>query len=369
VDYCEKEKSYLRETFSQPFGRSFYRHGIIMFPQEPSLEGLGDFLCSDEPLEKWMPWIRLQFESRSALHAAVEDDAVPYISLATHTGVFAAAFGCAIHVYSDVKPYTPASAIPRIHSVKEADALVEELESGRLKLSLNTKEFDRYFGLVDLVIREFGPDVPIGPVDIQSPFGIAAQIWEKGDFMMALYDEYPEVKILIHSAEKLLVNYLREFKSYIPSPAFCHWPYIWTDPTQGLWLSEDDIGIISPEMFKKWVLPSLERLSAEFGGLFMHCCAAADHQHQNLLSVSGFRGINRLTEYSAMGMGPALQDFAGHLPIISNPITEAESLLWLDEAPEDSMFIFTLRSRNIEDAKAIFSRMRLTLDNHPPIHP
>ncbi len=110
---------------------------------------------------------------------------------------------------------------------------------------------------------------------------------------------------------------------------------------------------------------SLSRISEATGGLFMHCCAAADHQHESFLKIPGFRGLNRLTEFSTKGIRPSIRDFAGKLPLISNPISEQEADGWLAMAEKDSMFFLTIRSTDIEDAKGISERMKKRLEEFP----
>jgi hypothetical protein len=105
---------------------------------------------------------------------------VPSVHLATHTGLFAEAFGCPIHVYTDTETFTPAGGQPLVHTTSEADKLKQP--------GFNTRAFDRYFELARLVRRELGPDVPISVPDIQTPFGIAAIVWEKASMMMALVE-------------------------------------------------------------------------------------------------------------------------------------------------------------------------------------
>lgn len=84
------------------------------------------------------------------------------------------------------------------------------------------------------------------------------------------------------------------------------------------------MGIISTGMFEQFALPSLVSLSDRFGGLFTHCCADANHQHGTFLAIPGHRGMNRVTEFSMEGIGPAIRNFAGKIPIISNPLEEGD---------------------------------------------
>jgi len=103
--------------------------------------------------------------------------------------------------------------------------------------------------------------------------------------------ENPEaVKRLVAKCECLLGSFLGEFQRMIPNCNLCHCPRAWAPHELGVWLSEDEVGSMSSAMFEEFCLPSLERLSRTFGGLFMHCCAAADHQYEGFKRVPNLRG-------------------------------------------------------------------------------
>ena len=60
----------------------------------------------------------------------------------------------------------------------------------------------------------------------------------------------------------------------------------------GITLSEDEVGMVSPEIFEEFFLPELTALSARYGGLGMHCCANARHQWANFRKIPGLQLLN-----------------------------------------------------------------------------
>lgn len=337
----ENEREFLRAIFTE----KGHRNGMVFYPQPESLLGLGDFLTGTRPVNDWVAWEVGNYKKRVEWHEALGDDSVPYVHLATHTGILAECFGCRIHEYDQKDSYVPASALPLISSAHEVSSLKQPKP--------DTRAIERYFELARLLRSELGPEVPISVPDIQSPFGVASIVWEKESLLYALIQEPQAVLDLVSMAETLLIELLNMYEDEITEGNYCHWPYIWTPMDTGCWVSEDEVGIISPEMFRTFVSPSLRRLSQTFGGLYTHCCADANHQHENFCEIPDHRAMNRVVEFSEQGIEPAMRDFSGKLVLISNPVGLEEALQWLDYAKGTNRVIVTLKASDMQEAYAM----------------
>jgi uroporphyrinogen-III decarboxylase len=126
--------------------------------------------------------------------------------------------------------------------------------------------------------------------DIQSPFDIAALIWEKSDFFAALYTEPEAVKELVAMAEELLSEFLDKWFARYGTEFAAHYPTYYMP--SGITLSEDEIGALSPEMVREFSLPVLNRLSGRYGQIGIHCCAHAVHQWGNLAGINNLTVLN-----------------------------------------------------------------------------
>lgn len=273
----ERNRRYLRELYEGTGPRL----GLVYNPPGGPRKTLGDYSASERPVAEWVDYFEHRYLWRLGFLDTVHDDSVPYVSLLTNTGFFPAAFGADLHHYE----VDGVAARPLITSAHEVASLSVP--------SLNVGPLDRFFELAGLLVDRLGPDVPISVPDIQSPFGIAAIIWDKADFLVACALEPDAVMDLCAMCHDLLRAFLKEFKRVVPSANMCHCPDMWVPPEYGCHLSEDEIGSISPEMFERFCLPWLSALSTEFGGLWIHCCADADHQYDGLAKIPGLRGLNR----------------------------------------------------------------------------
>jgi len=338
----KRNRRFLTDLFAGPFRG----HGIIVSATSDDPDHLGDFTISSRPVSDWVPLHVAQYQARVKSLETFQDDAVPYVSPYTNTGLFAAAFGCPIHVYEGMA--TNAAARPIVRTAAEADRLAEP--------SLDAPALWRVFELARLLRRELGPDVPIGVPDIQSPFDIAALIWNKEDFYLAVIDEPAAVKRLVDKCGELLVKFIVRFAREFGEVNFCHCPYAWAPPRLGCWLSEDEVGCVSPRMFDEFCMPWLVDLSRTFGGLFMHCCANADPHYRSFGRIPDLRGLNRV--FQSPGPGPAIEAFAGQTVLIQAWSDDDFMARMLDLARPGSRFLFNIAPGPVADVMARYERLR-----------
>ncbi len=339
-----RNRQFLADLFAGPFRG----HAIIMDSEPIPWHLPGDFAVSDAPLADWLPAILSRYEAQLDRQAALDDDAVPTARLSTGTGIFASAFGCPIHVYPD----SPAAARPIVFEPEEAD---------RLPLpSLDAPALARVFEMGRLVRQRLGPEAPISVPDIQSAFDIAALIWNKEDFYVACMRNPGAVKRLVDKCQDLLMRFftafIAEFGAGLGGVNLCHCPNAWAPPELGVWLSEDEAGCVSVPMFEELCLPNLNQLSDAFGGLFVHCCAAADHQYGSFRKIRNLRGLNRV--FQASGPRPAIQAFSGRTVLMMAWIDETYVNAMLDMAQPDTRFLFNMGAQPLDDAKRLYERLR-----------
>jgi hypothetical protein len=307
--------------------------------------GLGDYSISSRPVSDFVgPYVR-NYERRARSMEQFDDDSVPYASLATNTGIFAAAFGCRIHVYEGQE--TNAAARPLVRTAAEADRLGTP--------SLDAPTLSRILEIGRLLRRELGPEASIGVPDIQSPFDIAALIWNKEDLFPALLEEPEAVRRLVGKCQRLLVEFLTEFRRQIGEVNLCHCPYAWAPPELGVWLSEDEAGALSVRMFEEFCLPPLMEMSRAFGGIFVHCCAAADHQYPSFGKLSNLRGLNRV--FQKPGAEPAVRAFSGQAVFMQAWQTVDDYLKLLDLSLPNTRWLFNLEGE-MEKVRPEYERLR-----------
>lgn len=336
----ERNKRFLADLFAGPFPG----HAIIMDP-EPIVSGMpADVASSDRPVADWLDFHLRSYEAQVRVLEEIDHDAVPYAKVQTGTQLFAEAFGATVHVYDDGW----LAAMPLVTTPREADALAEP--------TLAARPLARVFELAGMLRERLGPEVPIGVPDLQSPFDIAALIWRKEDLYLAVVDDPDAVKRLAAKCLSLLKTFLREFRREFGEVNLCHCPMAWAPPELGCWLSEDEAGAMSVASFEEFCLPHLVDLSEAFGGLFVHCCATADHQYASFCKIPNLRGMNRV--FQEPGPAPAIRAFSGRAVLMQAWMTEDQVKGMLELAQPDTRFLFNMPGQPLDAARATYEHLR-----------
>jgi hypothetical protein len=340
--FIARNKHFLADLFAGPF----HGHGIIAPVVGENPGWAPDFTCSDHPVSEWVPWAVRNYRLWCEQLQVLGDDSVPYVSVTTGTQVFAAAFGCQVYCSQDTNP----SARPLVWTAEEADRLVEP--------PCDAPPLDRVFEFAERVRALAGPQVPICVPDIQSPFDIAALIWNKADLYSAMYENPGAVKRLVDKCHHLLEAFLKEYVRRSSPVNLIHYPTFWAPNELGCSLSEDEAGNMSTAMFEEFCVPSLVDLSRAFGGMFVHCCATADHQHSSFLRIPRLRAMQRnFGEIQGADPRRTVADFSGRcvLPVVG--VEEDWIVQILRLARPDTRFLFVLPARPLEELQPIYARL------------
>lgn len=334
-----------RQFLVDLFAGEFRGHAIIMDPLgKPFEKPDGDAAVSEAPVKDWLPCTLQMYEDRLRWHLMIGDDSVPWAGSWVGTEFFAACFGAPVKIDGQNIPF----ALPLVCTSEEADKLEAP--------SLNVRLIERIFELYYLAQERLGTDVPVGVPDIQSPFDIAALIWRKQDMFIAMREEPEAVKRLVDKCYQLLTSFFTEFKKQFPICSMSHCPYAYGPEELGIWLSEDEAGSMSVRDFEEFCLPTLTRLSEDHGGLFMHCCAAADHQYDNFNKIPNLRGINRV--FQAVGPRPAIKAFENRTVIMQAWWNLEKINGLLDMALPGTRFLLNMGPEDPDDSKRTYEALR-----------
>jgi hypothetical protein len=348
TNHIKQNEQFLRNIYAKG---PFQGHGFVCTP--PQLGGVDhadyDYTLSDKPVQNWVPQAVENYIRQLKYLEALEDDSVPYALFSTGTHIYAAAFGCPVHRYTD----SPPAALPRVATAAEAD-LLEQPDIWR------SPSLYRTFELAHAIQQELGKDVFLGPPDMQTGFDTAALVWEKEAFLRAMADpeEKDAVKRLAGKCAGLLKNFLLEFRKEFPQCSPCHCPNVWAPPEMGPWVSNDECGAFSEGMFREFCLPELTGLAHTFGSLGMHCCASAEHQFQAFREIPHFYAFNRVA--AQHGYQPILEPLGGPGgPVhVLGWVTAEDAEALMQAAPAGTRFIFNLLGASLDEARVWLERMR-----------
>ncbi len=338
-------------SFVEGKAGSFMFHVNCPFPdleaQMPPVPPLWPDRANERIERRWA-----EYEVLRQKAALVDDDRVPYISNTTGTEIFAEAFGCAVHRPDDNNPF----ALPLVRSAAEAD---------RLKApELSTSSLAYLFDIADELYRRGGPGVVMKPVDIQSPMDIVALIWEKTDLCCAMIDSPDAVKALADKVRGLLVAFFDEWFKRYGTTFVAHYPdYVMHG---GITMSVDEVGALSPDMFREFFRDELVSLAEHFDGLGIHCCADARHQWGNFRDLPGLKVMNHNappTRDAREYLLAALDFYANtvaQVPIGWTP--EGDPQTWPTEFAQGARVVFDVPATDVASAIGVADRLQRLRD-------
>ncbi len=274
----------------------------------------------------------------------LDDDQIPFLNMVSGTEIFAEAIGCPVYRPEDNMPF----AIALVKNAKEAAELkIPRLADSSLMVLLEMAETMRKRTCKDAVLK-----LP----DIQSPMDILAQVWDKTDLFMALYDEPETVKEVCKRITELLTEFLDEWFRLFGKEFIAHHPDYYMK--KGITLSADEIGSVSLDMYDDFFAPELNGLSERYGAIGIHCCADSEHLWERLAAVKGLKLINLYRTLPVLKRSYKVFDCV-HFPGLlidgtSHELPEQVPSFY----PAGTRAVLNLSSKNREDAIAKATLLR-----------
>jgi hypothetical protein len=250
--------------------------------------------------EERIRWIIEEYNNQIDSLDWLESDYVPAAQLVTGTEIFAEAMGCDVHRPDFDMPF----ALPFVHTAQDAEKVITP--------SWQETPLALQFEIADAVKSELGEEILLQLPDMQTPMDITALIWEKESFFPALIQEREAVNTLKSKVQKLQTAFIDSWKERYGREFVAHYPaYYMSD---GITMSEDEIGTISPAMFEEYCLDDLNFLADRYGGLGIHCCADSRHQWEGFKKIKGLKILN--LNRPADQLEEAYQLFKNHVPFL-----------------------------------------------------
>jgi uroporphyrinogen-III decarboxylase len=211
------------------------------------------------------------------------DDYIPFLMPWFGTIVVPSAFGCKIEFPFKRDPALTASIIKdpsEIKSIKKPDPY----KDGLMPVVLKTIDYMKAHS-----------DLRISVTDPQGPLNIAICLCGVENLFLWMYTNPDEVHHLMDFCTEVLIDWIKVQKKHagqdLESGA---WPHgiVLPEGFGGVWIADDDCTVISPELYKEFVVPYNSKVFKAFGGGTLHFCGSAEHQLENFLNTEGLKGIN-----------------------------------------------------------------------------
>jgi len=149
-------------------------------------------------------------------------------------------------------------------------------------------EYTRYF------IERTEGRYPIRMADVQGPVDNAALILGHTNFLEGLLVRPAEVRLLLDMITDLMISFFREQRELVKRMGAEFVPsgfQPWIPDGMGVSAANDAGVMLSPDLHDEFGVPYLNRLSDEFGGIYVHSCGNWTHLMASLAKVRGLRGL------------------------------------------------------------------------------
>ena len=212
-----------------------------------------------------------------------EDDYIPFLHPWFGTGVLASAFGIKL-IYNPKAD--PAVEIATMKYPEEIDELQMPIPGVSGAMADVMRAIDWF---------KAHSDLPVGFTDCQGPLATALQIIGYDNFCYWVQDDPDRVHQLMQKVSDALIAWIKFQKQRAGQPLTGgSWPLSikLPDGFGGVWLSDDDSVILSPDLYNEFVRPYNEQILAAFGGGCIHYCGNSTQNIGNYCNTKGVTAIN-----------------------------------------------------------------------------
>jgi hypothetical protein len=127
---------------------------------------------------------------------------------------------------------------------------------------------------------------------MQGPLSTAAMILDDQVLLQAMYTHPAEIHRLLGLVTDYLIAFAQEVRGLLARPVPTNFADVYLPDGQGIGLSDDLAAVVSPWLYRDFVVPHLNRLSAAFGGVFLHACGNPAPVYPLWRELDGFRGLD-----------------------------------------------------------------------------
>ncbi|GAA0181985.1 hypothetical protein SH2C18_44390 [Clostridium sediminicola] len=212
-----------------------------------------------------------------------DDDYIPLLFPWYGTGVVPSALGSEIVFQSKMDPSVHGTVLKEARDIKKL-CLPDPYKNGLMPRVLKCIDY-----------MKANSDLPISFTDPQGPLNIALCLCGVENLFIWMYEEPRYVHEIMEFCTEVFIQWVKVQKKHAGQQynngAFPH-GIVLPEGFGGIWISDDDCTVISPELYKKFVVPYNSKIFKAFGGGTLHFCGTAEHQLENFLNTEGLTGIN-----------------------------------------------------------------------------
>jgi hypothetical protein len=164
------------------------------------------------------------------------------------------------------------------------------------------------------------------------------------DKLIYLMFDHPELMHrLMEIVTESLIRWVKKQKEVIGEPL--NWcisdQQVYTGANAGVWFSDDDAVLMSPDTYREFVVPYNSRILTEFGGGCIHYCGNATHHADSFLATQGLKALNIYNLYNIPSVAKLQDKLDDRVVLFVCDFTPVDYEAYFDE------MLATLRRRGV----------------------
>jgi len=271
------------------------------------------------------PAVMTNFQERTYYDQVkeIDDDFVPYLVPWFGTVVAASAFGCKIEYLHKQDP----AANPRFYPVKTGEDIK--------KLEIPDPDRDGLMPKVLAYLKYMKENsfLPVGITDFQGPLTTANQLMGYDKLIYLMFDHPNLMHELMDKVTETLIMWVKKQKEVIGEPLneCISDQQVYLGHNAGIWFSDDDAVLMSPETYRDFVVPYNSRILTEFGGGIVHYCGNATHHAESFSKMDGLLGLNIYNLYNIPSVAELQAQIGDRIALFVCDFTPVEYEDYFDE--------------------------------------
>ena len=211
----------------------------------------------------------------------IDDDFIPFLTPWYGVCVVPDYFGSKIIFPKNGDP----AAFPTINTIEKAKNLI-------------TREFkeadlmNRVIATIDYFKKH--SDYPVSVTDSQGTLNCINQIIGYENLFYWMKDDPKLVDYLLGLINDTVIKWTKFQKRIIGEKNNSTNGIISIRPPDGIgaWFSDDDLTILSPDLYEKFIVEKYNKLFRHFGKSILHWCGNGNHQLDNIVNIKGIGGVH-----------------------------------------------------------------------------
>jgi len=248
----------------------------------------------------------------------IDDDFIPFLTPWYGVCVVPDYFGAKITFPKNGDP----AAFSRIETVDEARKLSNKkkfYEADLMNKVLNTL---KYF-------KEHS-DYPVSVTDSQGALNCISMIIGYDNLFYWMKDDPEFIDYLLDLVNDTIIEWTKFQKEIIGERNNITNGILSIKPPDGVgaWFSDDDLTLLSPELYEKFIIKKHNKLFGNFGKSILHWCGNGNHQLNNVININSIGGVHNFflgDIDSAVTLQKKLQE--NKIPLITGDIIPVDDEL------------------------------------------